>query len=130
MVAGGGAAGAALRYHLARLLGGGASGTAAPLFAAGGATLAINTLGSLLMGVLAGWLARQGVAGDSPANGWRLLGGVGLLGGFTTFSAFSLEGVALIERGQLAAALAYAFGSVALGWTGLWLGLNLWRTAT
>lgn len=75
-------------------------------------TLGVNLLGGLLMGLLAGCLAR---AGGSEA--WRLFLGVGVLGGFTTFSAFSLDLVTLAERGQLLAAsgylLASVFGSVA-----------------
>lgn len=69
------------------------------------ATLAVNAVGSVLMGFLAGWLVRQGSAESEQL---RLLLGVGLLGGFTTFSAFSLEMVMLIERGQYGFAALYA----------------------
>lgn len=70
-------------------------------------TLAVNIVGGLLMGVLAGTLARSS-AGENA----RLLLGVGVLGGFTTFSAFSLEVVTMIERGALGVALGYALLSV------------------
>ncbi len=91
------------------------------------ATLAANAIGSLLMGVLAGWLARHGGEGSVAPDQLRLLLGVGLLGGFTTFSAFSLEMVLLIERGQYLFASIYVILSVALGISGLLVGLNLTR---
>ncbi|MBL8651096.1 MAG: fluoride efflux transporter CrcB [Sphingopyxis sp.] len=70
-------------------------------------TLSINVIGSLAMGVLISWLARSG--GTEAA---RLFFGVGVLGGFTTFSAFSLEFWTLVERGQSAQAFAYVAASV------------------
>lgn len=123
-VAVGGAFGAALRYQLGRSITawlGPAAVTAFPW-----ATLAVNTIGSLVMGLLAGWLAFRGGAGGEQL---RLLLGVGLIGGFTTFSAFSLELVLLIERGQLGLAALYALLSVALGVSGLFAGLALMRAA-
>ena len=89
------------------------------------ATLSINVLGSLAMGLLAGWLARHGSGGE----GWRLLLGVGLLGGFTTFSAFSLELVLMIERGSLATAALFAGISVLAGIAALFAGLALMRVS-
>ena len=83
-----------------------------------------NVIGSLAMGLLVGWLARSG----SGAENLRLLLGVGLLGGFTTFSAFSLEMALLIERGQLGLAAVYAGVSVVAGIAGLFLGLILMRS--
>jgi len=71
-------------------------------------TLAVNLLGGLAMGVLAGGLARSG-----ESEPLRLLLGVGMLGGFTTFSAFSLDTVRLFENGGASAALAYIAASVA-----------------
>jgi CrcB protein len=74
------------------------------------------------MGFLAGWLARQGSGGGEQL---RLLLGIGLLGGFTTFSAFSLEMVLLIQRGQYTLAALYAVLSFALGISGLVFGLTV-----
>ena len=87
------------------------------------ATLVVNVAGSLAMGLLAGWLARGGQVGET----WRLLVGVGLLGGFTTFSAFSLELMMLIERGQASTAFVYAAVSVLAGLSALYIGLIAMR---
>ncbi len=108
----GGGIGAWLRFVAGRLIG----QASFPY-----ATLAVNIIGSMAMGLLMGWLARQG--GDN--NGWRLLLGVGLLGGFTTFSAFSLEIVTLAQRGAVGAAAAYAALSLAGGIIGLIAGLRI-----
>jgi CrcB protein len=70
-------------------------------------TLSINIAGSLLMGLLIGWLARSS-GGDTA----RLFVGVGILGGFTTFSSFSAEFWLLFERGQAGQAVAYVLASV------------------
>jgi CrcB protein len=81
-------------------------------------TLAVNLVGGLLMGVLVGVLART-----SASETWRLLLAVGVLGGFTTFSAFSLDVVSLIERGAVGVALGYVLvsviGSIAAVFAGL-----------
>ncbi len=90
-------------------------------------TLFCNVAGSLAMGLLAGWLARH-AAGAGEAT--RLFLAVGVLGGFTTFSAFSLELVLMAQRGQIGLAAIYAALSLAAGLAGLLLGLNLMRTAT
>ncbi|MHA3841603.1 fluoride efflux transporter CrcB [Sphingomonas aestuarii] len=90
-------------------------------------TLAINILGSLAMGVLAGLLARGLVAGGETV---RLLVGVGLLGGFTTFSAFSLDAVLMAERGGWIAALPYILASVIGSIGALIGGLQLVRAVT
>lgn len=87
------------------------------------ATLTVNVLGSLAMGLLAGWLSRHGSGGEQ----WRLLLGVGVLGGFTTFSAFSLEVALFVERGALAQAGLYVALSLAAGFAGLFAGLALMR---
>ena len=118
LVAAGGAAGAVLRYLLGaqalRSLGGG--------WPYG--TLAVNVLGGLLMGVLIGWLAFRG---GPDQERWRLLLGVGGLGGFTTFSAYSLEVALMLERRQWGHAAAYSLGSVVLSVAALVLGLALMR---
>jgi CrcB protein len=88
------------------------------------ATLIINVLGSFLMGVLAESFALRGAAGH-PA---RLFLTTGMLGGFTTFSTFSLDAIALYERGETATAAIYVVASVALGLLGLIAGLVLVRT--
>ena len=73
-------------------------------------TLSVNIAGSLMMGLLIGWLARSG--GSDQA---RLFLRVGVLGGFTTFSSFSMEFWTLFERGQMAQAAAYVGASVIIG---------------
>jgi CrcB protein len=101
----GGAAGAGLRHEAGRFAHARFDG-AFPW-----ATLGVNLLGSLLIGVLAASLLASGTA-DRPA--WLFLA-VGLLGGFTTFSAFSLELLLMVERGQPLLAFSYAAASVAGG---------------
>ena len=123
LVALGGGAGALLRYQAGRTLTGLLGPAAVASFP--WATLLVNIVGSLAMGLLAGWLARHGQVGET----WRLLIGVGLLGGFTTFSAFSLEMMLLIERGQPTTAFVYAAISVLAGVTALYIGLIAMRLA-
>ena len=84
-------------------------------------TLAVNLLGCLLMGMLAGWLGR----GGGP-EGARLLLGAGLLGGFTTMSAFALDTVTLWSR-EPATALVYAGLTIAGAIAGVAAGLFLFR---
>jgi CrcB protein len=115
LVALGGGLGAVLRYLVGRwsLV---TFGPGLPL-----GTWIVNISGGLAMGLLIGWLARMSDGGEDL----RLLIGVGVLGGFTTFSAFSLELVAMINRGEAGLAAAYAVSSVAGGvlavFAGLWL---------
>lgn len=111
----GGAIGAGFRYQLSRV----ALEQMGPAFPWG--TWIANLLGGLLMGLLAGVALRDGPV-DNPL---LLFLGVGVLGGFTTFSAFSLEAAGMIQRGEVAMAGAYAVssvaGSVMLLFLGLWL---------
>jgi CrcB protein len=116
LVAAGGALGAVARYTIS--LGMSARDDAWPW-----ATFAINVSGSLLIGVLAGWLATRAEAGEP----WRLFLGVGVLGGFTTFSAYSLETLRLVERGDLAGAATYALGSVIAGLAAVAVGIAIAR---
>lgn len=89
-------------------------------------TLTVNVVGSLVMGVLVGWLAfKAGYAWGQPL---RLFLTTGILGGFTTFSAFSLDAVLLWERGDAVVALGYVAASVVLSIAGLVLGLALVRS--
>lgn len=99
----GGALGAALRFHAGRI----ALAAFGPALPWG--TLFVNLAGGLGMGLLAGGMARLPGAGEP----WRLLLGVGVLGGFTTFSAFGLETANLILRGDHGMAAAYVVASVA-----------------
>lgn len=87
-------------------------------------TLGVNILGGFLMGVLAGWMARHGAVGGEQV---RLLVGVGIMGGFTTFSSFSLETMLMIERGELGSAALYAAASVIMSVAALFMGLTLMR---
>ena len=85
--------------------------------------MAINILGSTAMGLVAGWFAFRGAGlGDL-----RLFLATGILGGFTTFSAFSLDFAVLWQRGEMAPALFYAVGSVVLSILALFAGLWLAR---
>jgi CrcB protein len=91
-------------------------------------TLTVNVLGSFIMGVLAAWLTFK--AGEGWSQPLRLFLTTGILGGFTTFSAFSLDAVLIWERGQVGLAVAYVAASVVLSIAGLFAGLVLIRTLT
>ncbi len=124
-VAVGGAAGSVLRYHAGRVVGQLAgTGNAFPW-----GTLAVNIIGSLAMGALVGWLAR-GTMTTPQAEPLRLLIGVGLLGGFTTFSAFSSELVTMLHRGQTMLALGYAAASLVAGMAAIIIGLVAAQSAS
>jgi CrcB protein len=114
----GGGLGAALRHGI-NILSMRVLGTAFPY-----ATLFENVSGSLVMGLLAGYFAFR--SGDVSQQ-WRLFLTTGILGGYTTFSTFSLDTALLYERGELGLAAFYVAGSVALSIGGLFAGLALVR---
>ncbi|MCC6918587.1 MAG: fluoride efflux transporter CrcB [Alphaproteobacteria bacterium] len=87
-------------------------------------TLLINITGSLAMGLFVGFLARTTPAWQADA---RLFVAVGVLGGYTTFSSFSLDAIALIERGEVGGALLYIGLSVLVSIVALYLGLVVMR---
>lgn len=87
-------------------------------------TFAVNVLGGLILGGFIGWLAQ---AGRADANELRAFFAVGLLGGFTTFSAFSLDVVVMIERRAYGDALFYVSASVILSILALFVGLMMAR---
>ena len=113
----GGGLGAALR-HLVNLTCARCLGIAFPW-----GTFITNISGSTAMGLIAGYLAFKGEASQP----WRLFLMTGILGGYTTFSAFSLDAALLYERGEIGLAAAYAAGSVLLSIAGLFAGLALVR---
>jgi len=117
LVAFGGAVGSLLRYYAGqwalRLMG--------PSFPWG--TLVVNIVGCFVIGVFAEMIARRFNASEEL----RLLLITGFLGGFTTFSAFSLDAISLFERGALAAAAAYVVASVGLSMAAVVAGLAVTR---
>lgn len=119
LVMAGGAIGAALRFHLGKAAG----RTLGHDWPWG--TLGANVIGGIAMGLFAGWLAARSDGGESL----RLFVAVGLLGGFTTFSAFSLETLLMIERGETVSAILYVSTSVLLSVGGLAAGLAVMRAA-
>jgi CrcB protein len=115
LVMAGGALGAALRYWVGRV----SLQHLDPGFPWG--TFIVNLAGGLLIGLLAGYMFTR----TATDHALWLFAGVGLLGGFTTFSAFSFDLFAMLEQGRYAIAMAYAGGSVlgalALLFAGYWL---------
>ena len=89
-------------------------------------TFIVNVVGGFLMGAIAGWLAFK--ADMAWSQDLRLFLTTGILGGFTTFSAFSLDTVLLIERGDYQTAALYVVASVVLSIAALALGLALMRS--
>ena len=122
-VAAGGALGASAR-HLAGIAAGRALGDGYPY-----GTFIANILGGFLMGLLVGWLAQRVPSGTSGDQSLRLLLGVGLLGGFTTFSSFSLDAVLMYQRKAYGLMAGYIGGSVILSIAALMMGLMLARKA-
>lgn len=120
-VAVGGAIGASARHGLGLLM----LRFFGPTFPVG--TLLANIIGGLLMGLLMGWLVR-----DTPdgANSIRLFAGVGVLGGFTTFSAFSLDAIRMLESKTYGMFLGYVGASVILSIAAVALGLFIMRGST
>jgi CrcB protein len=116
----GGGLGASLR-HTVNIACARCIGTAFPY-----GTFIINITGSIAMGLIAGYLAFKGEASQP----WRLFLMTGILGGYTTFSAFSLDTALLYERGEIGLALFYVLGSVVFAVAGLFAGLALVRHLT
>ena len=114
----GGAFGAGFRYHVGTV----ALRNLGPGYPWG--TWIVNLVGGLMMGILAGTLARITSSEGEPL---RLFAGVGVLGGFTPFSAFSLETTSMLMRGEAIGAATYAVASVAGSVLMLFLGLFLVR---
>lgn len=118
LVAIGGAIGSVARYGTGVLVGRFWS-SSFPL-----GTMLINIIGSLVMGVFVGLMARTLPSWQNDA---RLFFAVGVLGGFTTFSSFSLDAISMIERGDVLPAVTYVVGSVLIGLVALYLGLVVMR---
>jgi CrcB protein len=116
----GGGLGAALR-HFINIAAPRMMGTAFPY-----GTLLINVSGSFIMGLVAGYFAFRGDASQH----WRLFLTTGILGGYTTFSAFSLDAALLYERGEVGLSALYVVASVAISIVGLFAGLALVRNFT
>lgn len=85
-------------------------------------TLAINVIGCALAGFVA---ARFGLS--NPEHPWRAFVLVGVLGGFTTFSAFGLESLTMVQQGRILLAILYVLGSVLGGLLAVWLGFGAAR---
>ena len=86
-------------------------------------TLTVNIVGSLVMGLLAGYFALR----SDPGQDWRLFLTTGIIGGFTTFSAFSLDTALLYQRGELVLAAVYVLASVGVSLGALFAGLVIMR---
>ena len=112
-VASGGAVGAVARFLLSK----GMLNLLGPGFPWG--TLAVNLLGSFMIGFLVEIFALR----VNISHEWQAFIVIGFLGGFTTFSAFSLEVGLMIEKGQLTTAIFYALGSIFIGVVALFAGL-------
>src|SRR3569832_1724654 len=118
LVAVGGALGSVARYGTGVLVGK-AWASSFPL-----ATMLINIAGSLAMGLFIGYITRTTPAWQADA---RLFVAVGVFGGFTTFSSFSLDAITMLERGDVGPTLLYVAGSVVVGLAALYGGLIVMR---
>lgn len=118
LVGAGGALGAMARYGFSSIIG--------RLWPMGFplATLLVNIIGSIAMGLFVGIMARLLPAHQAEL---RLFVAVGIFGGFTTFSSFSLDTIVLIERGEMLSAITYVALSVVVCLIGLYLGLLITR---
>ena len=118
LIAIGGAAGSVMRYLMVSVVGR-ALGTSFPW-----GTLTVNVVGSALMGIAVALLMDRV---DGEVSRWAPLVMTGFLGGFTTFSAFSLDAYLLLENGRWGVMMSYAAVSVVLSILGLALGITLAR---
>lgn len=113
----GGALGAAARYLLSRLI------PHTPGMNFPWSTFLVNLIGCLLIGLLAGYVDRR--SGDATITRWLWMSG--FCGGFTTFSAFSLETIQLMQQARWSVVIPYVVGSVLVGLFATWTGLQLVR---
>jgi CrcB protein len=120
IIAFGGALGSVARYMMQSFIG----SLTGPNFPYG--TLIVNISGSIIMGLFIGWLARTN---HENAQQLRFFIAIGILGGYTTFSSFSLEAITLYQEGRWLAMGMYIAGSVVLSLAGLLIGLKLMRLA-
>lgn len=120
-MASGGAVGSVLRFLVSNLVQRTLVPAAGPAAVFPAGTLVVNVTGSLLIGVLAGMAESRALLGPDA----RLLLVTGLLGGYTTFSAFSLETLVLVRAGQAGMALATVLLQVVLGVLAAWAGFAL-----
>mgnify|MGYP003391374083 FL=1 len=88
------------------------------------ATLTVNLLGCFLIGLIYGWFEKQ----QLNSSDWKLILTAGFCGGFTTFSAFSMENIQMMRDGQTLMAILYIFSSLLFGLLLTWLGMSLTRT--
>ncbi len=110
----GGAAGSMLRYAFSVWF----KHASFPL-----ATFLVNIIGSFVIGLVFAYALRS----ESFAINWRLFLAAGICGGFTTFSAFSLESMSLLQQQRIGMFFLYVFGSVMLGLAAAWLGYSLMK---
>ena len=110
----GGAAGSMLRYAFAVWF----KHASFPL-----ATFLVNIIGSFIIGLVFAYALRN----ENFALNWRIFLAAGICGGFTTFSAFSLESMQLLQQQRIGLFFLYVFGSILLGLTATWLGYSLMK---